>query len=234
LPEIDLTADAEALYQRGLALISEKTRERNFEKAAVYFGKAAAQGHPGAQLNLGMLYENGNGLPQDFAMALHWYKQAEGKIAHAACRIADLYTTGRGVARDQAVAAEYYRVEAQLDCTCAQFKLGRLLEQKGKFAEALNMYRRAARAGDREAQLRLGILLSDGFSVDPQLVEACQWLTLAADAGEHSALLFLRQIQPGLSMEELEEARQRAKVIKDHLAHSGRHVTTGFPSTPQQ
>jgi len=46
---------------------------RDYIKAREWFEKAAAQGHAGAQNNLGALYEFGHGVKQDSVRAYMWY-----------------------------------------------------------------------------------------------------------------------------------------------------------------
>ncbi|MDN5752647.1 MAG: hypothetical protein L0H15_05115 [Nitrosospira sp.] len=41
-----------------------------------WYRKAADQGHPGAQTNLGVLYYKGNGVKQDFVEAEKWFNIA--------------------------------------------------------------------------------------------------------------------------------------------------------------
>jgi len=48
----------------------------DFEAAAAWYAKAAAQGHAHAQFNLGILYEGGAGVAQDFKTAAAWYAKA--------------------------------------------------------------------------------------------------------------------------------------------------------------
>ncbi|MBO4311673.1 MAG: sel1 repeat family protein [Desulfovibrionaceae bacterium] len=49
---------------------------QNLAKAALWYQKAAAQGHPEAQCRLGEMYENGHGVPKDLAAAAEWYKRS--------------------------------------------------------------------------------------------------------------------------------------------------------------
>jgi TPR repeat protein len=46
------------------------------ELALDWFRKAAEQGHAGAQDNLGLRYEHGQGVEQDHGIAAHWYRKA--------------------------------------------------------------------------------------------------------------------------------------------------------------
>ena len=48
-------------------------RSRHYPTAAQLFRSLAKQGHERAQYNLGMLYRDGLGIPQDFVRAHMWY-----------------------------------------------------------------------------------------------------------------------------------------------------------------
>ena len=48
----------------------------DFKAAADHFKRAAIEGDPMSQYNLGLMYERGDGVHQDFAQAIHLYKQA--------------------------------------------------------------------------------------------------------------------------------------------------------------
>ncbi|KAF8947428.1 hypothetical protein BGZ52_007849, partial [Haplosporangium bisporale] len=41
-----------------------------------WYLKAADQGHMGAQFNIGFLYDDGQGVPQDYSQAMKWYLKA--------------------------------------------------------------------------------------------------------------------------------------------------------------
>ncbi|MDD9903249.1 MAG: tetratricopeptide repeat protein [Rhodospirillaceae bacterium] len=58
-----------------------KTGERavmmgDYPTALKNFREAAAQGHPKAQFELGLMYEQGDGVKRDFAEAAKWYRKA--------------------------------------------------------------------------------------------------------------------------------------------------------------
>ena len=52
-----------------------RTNGRNgqYAQAALWYRKAAEQGNADAQLSLGYLYDDGQGVPQDYAEAYFWY-----------------------------------------------------------------------------------------------------------------------------------------------------------------
>jgi hypothetical protein len=63
--------------------------------------KAADQGYAIAQNNLGDLYENGHGVPQDYEQAAAWYRKAADKgNAVAQFGLGSLYYGGHGVQQD--------------------------------------------------------------------------------------------------------------------------------------
>ncbi|MGO9422541.1 MAG: sel1 repeat family protein, partial [Roseiarcus sp.] len=54
--------------------------------------KAADQGNAGAQLNLGAMYDNGRGVPQDHVLAYMWANLAASRAADSETRAQRLRT----------------------------------------------------------------------------------------------------------------------------------------------
>ena len=50
--------------------------KKDFATALRKYKSAAAQGNAGAQLNLGVMYNIGQGVVQDYAEAMRWFKSA--------------------------------------------------------------------------------------------------------------------------------------------------------------
>jgi TPR repeat protein len=66
-----------------------------------------------AQNNLGALYDVGQGVKQDYAQAMIWYRKAADQGDEVAQRnIGDLYANGHGVPTDEAQARIWYRKAA--------------------------------------------------------------------------------------------------------------------------
>ena len=75
-----------------------------------------------ARLQLGDLYEEGKGVPQDFAEAMVWYrKDADQGNAKAQWCVGCLHGNGQGVKQDYAEALRWYRLSADQGHTEAQF-----------------------------------------------------------------------------------------------------------------
>ncbi|WP_420535067.1 tetratricopeptide repeat protein, partial [Actinobacillus porcinus] len=51
-------------------------KQQNYQVAFPMFKELAEQGDAGAQNNLGIMYENGYGVNQDYHQAVKWYQKA--------------------------------------------------------------------------------------------------------------------------------------------------------------
>ena len=71
--------------------------------------QVAEQGNAQAQFNLGVMYANGQGVRQDYAQAVQWYRRAaEQGHAQAQNNLGVMYEQGQGVRQDSALAQEWY------------------------------------------------------------------------------------------------------------------------------
>jgi S1-C subfamily serine protease len=98
-----------------------------FDDALRIWQALADQGDVNAQINLGALYDNGRGVPEDPATAVKWYRLAALRgNRQAQYYLGLMYAKGRGVPRDISAATEWYRKAAKQDFADAQFNLGLL------------------------------------------------------------------------------------------------------------
>ena len=87
----------------------------------------AELGNAAAQYNLGLLYANGQGVPQDYIHAWQWYEQAAAQgDASAQYNLGLLYANGQGVPQDDAQAGQWYAKAALQRHAKAQVDLGAL------------------------------------------------------------------------------------------------------------
>jgi len=85
----------------------------------------AKDGNPEAQYYLGLMYYNGQGVPQDYKEAVRWYRlAAEQGNAPAQNDLGARYTYGQGVPRDYKEAVRWYRLAADQGYAFAQNNLG--------------------------------------------------------------------------------------------------------------
>ncbi|MEE9250825.1 MAG: tetratricopeptide repeat-containing serine protease family protein [Alphaproteobacteria bacterium] len=135
----------------------------------------AEQGHDTAQYILGELYENGEGVPQDYAEAAKWYRMAADQgVAAAQLNLGGLYARGEGVPQNYAEAVKWYRKSAAQGYARAQASLGAMYAiGKGvpqDYVQAHMWFNLAAAAGEE-----LNIWLRDRLArkmTPAQLAEA--------------------------------------------------------------
>ena len=73
----------------------------------------ANQGIPTAQVSLAFMYENGNGVPQDYAEAMRWYRlAAEQGNAGSQFNLGLMYGTGKGVPRNIVLGYTWLNISA--------------------------------------------------------------------------------------------------------------------------
>ena len=148
----------------------------------------AEQGDAEAQSALGIMYDLGEGVPEDDAEAVKWYrKAAEQGNADAQCNLGVMYRRGEGVPEDDVEAVKWFRKAAEQGNAKAHYNLGRAYNfGKGvpeDDAEAVKWYRKSAEQGYADAQCILGDMYELGKRVPQDDVEAVKWYRKAAEQG---------------------------------------------------
>ena len=111
----------EQQFQQGL----EATKRGDYQTAFKLWLPLAEQGDASAQFNLGMMYDNGQGVKQDDVEAVKWYRQAaEQGFADAQLNLGVMYDEGQGVKQDDVEAVKWYRQAAEQGYAKAQYNLG--------------------------------------------------------------------------------------------------------------
>ena len=85
----------------------------------------AEEGNAVAQNNLGLMYHNGWGVPQDYKEAVYWYRlAAEQEHVDAQYNLGVMYNNGNGVPQDYEEAVRWYQLAAEQGHSKAQGNLG--------------------------------------------------------------------------------------------------------------
>lgn len=164
----------------------EAYKKGDFQNAAFLFRQSAGSGSAAAAFNLGLCYENGEGVRQDFTKALRWYtKAAEQGHMRAQCSAGVLCENGGDGAFDP-------RPE-----------------------EAFQWYVKSAEQGNPRAQALLASAYRRGFGCEQDPVAAVHWYTKAAEQGYAQAQYDLglwyieraRDLNPEMQSEMLTRAR---------------------------
>ena len=75
--------------------------EGDYATALKEYRPLAEQGDADAQHNLGFMYGEGRGVPQDYKEAVHWYRRAAAQgHAEAQAKLGQMYGAGWGVPQD--------------------------------------------------------------------------------------------------------------------------------------
>lgn len=81
--------------------------------ALEHFKPFAEQGYADAQFNLGVMYNNGEGVLQNASTAVDWYtKSAEQGYARAQFILGLMYNTGKEISENASTAVEWCREAA--------------------------------------------------------------------------------------------------------------------------
>ena len=179
----------------------------------------ADAGDPAAQTNIGFLYYEGKGVPQNYEEAIKWYTMAASKgYADASFNLGVAYYAGKGVARDATQALKWYRAAADAGYAPAQVMLGNTYFRGVDVAEdreaGFRWYLKAAEQDDVVAQFFVANLYQTGGGVSEDLVQAYKWLSIAGGGNHPDARKTAEQrkelIAGIMTAEQIAEAEKQA------------------------
>ena len=204
IPRLTPTAQEPYSDWRWQSCSSSPTRRADFEDGwAAYvsgnYGFAyqewqvlAEGGHGGAQLNIGVLHEQGLGVPKSAAKAMEWFRRAaENGESAAFYNIGVLHRDGRGVPQDLEEAAKWFRASAEHGDAHGRFQLGlATLNGRGvpqNVEDGIELIRKAADGGNSSAAFELGRMRRLGQHLEQDVGEAVRWYETAAASGSDEA-----------------------------------------------
>jgi TPR repeat protein len=160
----------------------------NASEAAPWVAAAASHGVIAAQLTLGRMLLEGQGIPQNKVAALGWFRRAaQGKDAEAMNMVGRCLELGWGCAADPAAAAPWYRRSAEAGHGWGEYNYANLLFDGRGVAQdwpaAVALYRRAADGGHARAMNLLGRCHEEGWGTAIDHAAAARWYRLSAEAG---------------------------------------------------
>jgi TPR repeat protein len=171
---------------------------KDYVGAAGWYFRAAQQDDVTAERVLGVMYERGLGVPQDYSKALAWYRRAVASHSDARAEndLGHLYAHGWGVTQDLGAALSWYRKAAEQGYAEAEihvgdayaFGLGVALD----YGQAMGWYQKAAAKGSGEAEYDIGTLYQNGEGVRVDLDRARQWYEKAAGDDSAAAKAWLK------------------------------------------
>ena len=123
LSSLAFTAATAGDFEDGMASANRK----DFATAFAKFRSAAQKGSAEAQTIVGMMFNEGRGVTQDYKEAARWYLlAAQQGLAQAQYNLAVMFEDGQGVAQDYKEAVRWYQLAAKQGKADAQYNLGRM------------------------------------------------------------------------------------------------------------
>ena len=180
---------ASAMYLLGRFLEQGRGVQRDPERAAKLFKRAAERGHPEAQFHWALRLMSDEIDQHNQAEAETWLRRAANSgHTEAAIRLAELYLRGSGAPPNYSEAAHWYRVAAEKGDPSAARALGSLyLTGRGVARdeqEAARWLRLAARSGDAASQADYANLMLQGLGRASDQSEVASWFASEAKAGD--------------------------------------------------
>lgn len=177
----------------------------HYDTARAIWGALAQRGNAEANFNLGILHEDGLGVPQSIQAAVEYYeKAAVAGSSKAQYRLGLLYSVGAKIARD-AVKAERWlaAAAAQGDQDAVallaahrgaaktrkeqDFLRAETLHASGQYQAAVAIWQRLAQQGDTRSRSRLAWMLEAGQGIPRNLDQAAQLFRQSAEEGDADA-----------------------------------------------
>ena len=188
--------DLQVFVQRGLRNKPGNNPRRVVKREIQNLRNLAKRKNANAQVELGLMYYEGEVIPQSFEKAAELFKQAaEQGHATAQFNLAQSYYYGKGVAQNFEKSTHWYTKAAEQGNVQAQYNLGRRYAQgKGvtqNFEKSAHWYTKAAEQGQAEAQFNLAQSYYYGKGVAQNFEKSTHWYTKAAEQGNVQAQYML-------------------------------------------
>ena len=203
--------NSEGQWKLGMCYENGRGIGKYYNYAVIWYKKSAEQGNSEGQLRLGLCYEKGLGVKKNYIEAIKWYKKAaKNGNSKAQNQLGDCYFQGKGVEKDykkaeewhnKAVNQEVYNFKWRLFLCklCLGFKKiiywgtnKQIVKENIKSQSSSNdklrnniktpeEYKFAAKQGNSESQLKLGICYYYGLGIGTNYNKAAQWYKKSAE-----------------------------------------------------
>jgi len=192
--------DAKAQYD-----LARRYQRKKPNEALQLFEKSANSGNAKAQLALGIIYKEGNGVEKNPVQAVHWFEQAaEQGLADAQYELGYCHMMGQGIKEDDVKAFNWFEKAAANGSTNAKkfksltdvqykmaitYKAGEEGKQKNP-VQAVAYFQKAADLKHADSQYELACCYMMGQGVKEDDVKAFSWFQKAAANGSTNAIKF--------------------------------------------
>lgn len=210
-------------------------REGDHATAMREYHALAAKGDVDAEYTIGVVYENGLGVPRDPQKAFEIYykvaKKGAGEVSTVAkYALGILYSQGRGIAQDRNEAVRWWLTAANEGFVPAQYNVGLAYDLGGgvsqNYPEAFKWYQKAADAGDARAMNQLGNMYTDGNGVAQNYVRAHFWYNVAASQPAQD-----QELNQGIEAGRKNRSMLEKRMSPSQVAEAQRMASTWKPSS---
>lgn len=176
--------------------------EEDYGEALDCFRRAAVEGNQfqaEAENKIGVMYQFGEGVEENFAKAAEWYQKAANNGNAAAMRaLGAMYSRGEGVEQDAGQSAYWSLQAAKLGDVIAMHNIGYCYRHgegvEQDYVAALAWYMRAADCGEEDSMEEIGDIYYFGNGVERDYSVAKEWYEKAIAAGNETPLMPLGTI----------------------------------------
>lgn len=170
--------------------------EKKYDEALPLLREQADQNDAKAQGQIGWMYFEGKGVPQDYNKAAEWlHKSAEGGHPASQYMLAWFYYKGIGVPQDYAKSADWAQQSSDKGDVDASNLLG-VIYRTGRgvpkdYTKALAFFHEADRYGNIEAPAHIASMYKSGQGVGRDYRLAIDWYSKAAEKGNDAGWIHL-------------------------------------------
>ena len=200
-------------YDKGVAAYSAG----DYQTALREWRPLAEAGDAAAQFSLGLMYERGKGVLQDFAEAARLYRLAADQgHDNAQYFLGYLYDKGLGVPQDFTLAIKWYTLAAEQENLIAQTRLSVMYTLAdgvpADLTKALKWSRLAAKNGSSSAQTNLGLIYEySNIDLIGKNAMAHMWYNVASANGSKEAAEWRDEIAVRMAPEDISKAQEMAR-----------------------
>ncbi|MBC8286952.1 MAG: sel1 repeat family protein [Nitrospinae bacterium] len=199
--------------EQGTALeetTEDKLKKKNIPQALKFLTNDAENGVVDAQIDLGVMYANGQYVPQDDRQSAKWYRlAAENGDSRAQIILSVMYAKGQGVPQSDQKAVKWLRFSMKERVAPEKTHIYNLA--KKNVSSAIKILIDDAENGVVEAQNYLGTMYANGQGVPRDYVLAHMWYNLSGLQGHKAATAQINLVERKMSPEQIEKAQEMVR-----------------------
>lgn len=201
-----------------------KNSKGGYNQADIKRARAlASKGDTNAQLQVGNMYDSGQGVKQDRAEAVKWYRLVADKgNVSAQHRLGEMHRDGLGVAVDFVASRKWFEQASSQGNTDSQVSIAAMYAQGQGVAQSMSgaaeWYRMAAERGNMHGQYELGEMYRSGgggFFIDND--QALKWFQKAATQGHAKAIAAVDVLRNDMAIRQREVEQQQRNARQDEM-----------------